>query len=66
MIRVDWGLQGLRSLAPDSDVLVIVGVLSFTSCVEIALSREVEVLPYRWRDETAAEYARQQWGRAGG
>ncbi|MEZ4729611.1 MAG: hypothetical protein R3E79_20980 [Caldilineaceae bacterium] len=35
-IRCEWGLQGVTQLAPISDMVIIVDVFSFTTCVEIA------------------------------
>lgn len=58
-VRCEWGEQGLRQLAPFADAVVIVDVLSFTTCVDVALGRGAEVLPYRWRDESAEAFARQ-------
>ncbi|MEM9832729.1 MAG: 2-phosphosulfolactate phosphatase [Bacteroidota bacterium] len=56
-IRLEWGLRGVEELAPVSDVVIIVDVLSFSTSVDIAVSRAAEVYPYRWKDETAVEYA---------
>ncbi len=56
-IRFEWGIQGVRTLAPVSDVIVIVDVLSFSTCVDIAVSRQALVFPYRYKDDSAAEYA---------
>lgn len=56
-VRFDWGPMGLRTLAPEVDVVVIVDVLSFTTCVDIALGRGAEVLPYKWHDGTETAYA---------
>ena len=57
-VRFEWGPQGIACLAPGSDVVVIVDVLSFSTAVVVAAARGVTVFPYRWADNTAAEYAR--------
>ena len=55
-LRCEWGLQGLLRLAPVSDAVVVVDVLSFSTVVDIVVARGGSVLPYRWKDETAARY----------
>ena len=59
MSRVDleWGPNGLRTLAPTADVVVIVDVLSFTTVVDLVLGRGGIVLPYRWHDGGEMEHA---------
>jgi 2-phosphosulfolactate phosphatase len=47
----------MRELAPVSDVVVIVDVLSFTTAVDIATSRGGIVFPYPLKDESAGTYA---------
>jgi 2-phosphosulfolactate phosphatase len=49
------GLHGLRALRQASDAIVIVGVLSFSTSVDIALSHGASVLPYRWEQGDSAE-----------
>src|SRR5215813_1070977 len=56
-VRCEWGENGVRRLAPVSDVVIIVDVLSFSTCVEIANSRGAIVFPYRWKDESAEAFA---------
>ena len=56
-IRLAWGAEGLRRLAPVSDVIVIVDVLSFSTAVDVAVGREATVIPWRWRDDTARQRA---------
>jgi 2-phosphosulfolactate phosphatase len=56
-IRLEWGEHGVNLLAPISDVVIIVDVLSFTTCVEIATSRKAIIYPYRGKLEMAQEYA---------
>ena len=59
-IRCEWGLAGVELLAPTSDVVVIVDVISFTTGVDAALSRGGKVYPYRWKDERSVEFAREK------
>lgn len=56
-IRFEWGAEGVRRLAPRSHVVVIVDVLSFTTCVEVAVSRDAVVFPYRYQDDSAVAFA---------
>jgi 2-phosphosulfolactate phosphatase len=56
-IRCEWGQHGISALAPGADVLVIVDVLSFSTCVEIATTRGAVILPHRWRDQSAERFA---------
>ena len=44
-VRFDWGVDGLRAVAGGAHVVVVVDVLSFTTCVDIATSRGAVVLP---------------------
>ena len=59
-IRCEWGLAGLIALAAGSDAVVVVDVLSFTTCVEIACSRGASVYPCRWSESMAEEFARRE------
>jgi 2-phosphosulfolactate phosphatase len=56
-LRCEWGEQGVAHLAPISDAIVIVDVLSFSTCVDIAVSQGSIVFPYRWKDDSAARFA---------
>jgi 2-phosphosulfolactate phosphatase len=56
-IDVGWGPNGLRDLAPRSDVVVVVDVLRFTTAVDVAVARGADVYPYRWHDGSEADYA---------
>lgn len=51
-IRCEWGQKGVATLAPISDAIIIVDVMSFSTAVTIATSRGAVVYPFRG---TAAE-----------
>jgi len=56
-IRCEWGADGIAALGPLSDVIIIVDVLSFSTCVDIAVGNGAIIYPYRWSDTTAEHYA---------
>lgn len=56
-LRCEWGERGVAALAPISDVVIIVDVLSFSTAVDIATNRGATVFPYCWRDQSTADYA---------
>ncbi len=56
-VRCEWGQIGVSQLAPMSDAIVIVDVLSFSTCVDIAVANGAVVFPYQWKDGSALSYA---------
>ena len=56
-IRCEWGEQGVLGLSPTSDVVIIVDVLSFSTCVDMATASGATVYPYLWKDDRAREFA---------
>ncbi len=58
MINCEWGIEGINKYSSDSDVTVIIDVLSFSTCVDIALSRNGFIFPYKFKDSSAIEYAK--------
>lgn len=56
-VRCEWGLEAINRLAPASDVVVIVDVFSFTTTVDVAVSRGGRVYPYRGPAKDLADFA---------
>jgi 2-phosphosulfolactate phosphatase len=56
-VRFDWGPEGADAIGPGAAYVAVVDVLSFTTTLTVAVERGIRVLPYRWRDASAAEVA---------
>ena len=56
-IRFDWGPAGMQAVAADVDTVIVVDVLSFSTCVDVAVERGAEIFPFPWNDDRAAGYA---------
>lgn len=56
-VRFEWGMMGVQTLAPISDVIVIVDVLSFTSCVDVVVGNGGIVFPFKGEAEALAGFA---------
>ncbi|WP_416955018.1 2-phosphosulfolactate phosphatase [Nocardioides sp. T5] len=54
-LRMEWGPTGAEAVP--ADYAVVVDVLSFTTTLTVALERDIEVFPFRWKDSRAAEHA---------
>src|SRR5262245_61041657 len=50
----EWGLQGACVFAGRVGALIVVDVLSFSTCVDIAVARGAEVVPFAYGDAVAA------------
>jgi 2-phosphosulfolactate phosphatase len=55
--RFEWGGEGLAALALHCEVIVVVDVFRFTTCVDVALSRGAVVYPYPWYDGSEVAFA---------
>ena len=55
--RCEWGIVGHDHLAP-ADVTIIVDVLSFSTCVDVAIGHEVAILPYAGGHASGEVFAR--------
>lgn len=57
-VELEWGPVGAAVLAARCDALVVVDVLSFSTCVSVAVGRGARVWPHRWADASTASRAR--------
>ncbi|HVH22930.1 MAG TPA: 2-phosphosulfolactate phosphatase [Pseudonocardia sp.] len=53
-VRLEWGRPGAELLAADCAAVIVIDVLSFSTTVDIAVSRGAAVLPQVWGDRAAA------------
>jgi 2-phosphosulfolactate phosphatase len=65
-IKLEWGLPGIEQLTPVSDVIIIVDVLSYSTCVDIALNNGAVIYPYKYKDDSAIQYAKLLGAELGG
>jgi len=61
-ILSEWGLAGARTLIDEVGALVIVDVLSFSTCVDVATSRGAIVYPSACKSEAAAQAEAESFG----
>lgn len=58
---MEWGRAALNS---EAELFIIVDVMSFSTCVSVALEQGAEILPYYYKDQRVQEFAEQhgaQW-----
>jgi len=53
----EWGLAGIEALRERVAVFVIVDVLSFSTAVDVAVSRGAIVYPFPYGEQVAAQIA---------
>src|SRR5829696_3564665 len=66
VVRLDWGPSAAQALtayavaAGSPTCAVVVDVLSFTTCVSVAVDAGTRVHPYRWKDDSATAFAQER------
>ena len=55
--RFECGPEGARKLAASSDVIVVVDVISSTTCITIGCEQGARIYPFRFKDASAAAFA---------
>lgn len=58
----EWGPEGARRFDGYVSAIIVVDVLSFSTCIDIAVSRGAIVFPFRFRDRAAAKQAANSLG----
>ncbi|MBI4480392.1 MAG: 2-phosphosulfolactate phosphatase [Acidobacteria bacterium] len=61
-VNCEWGEQGLGSAGSGADVLIVVDVLTFSTCTDVAVSRGAQIFPYEWRDSRHQEDFAREFG----
>jgi len=55
-IRLEWGISAIENLISEVDCAVVVDVMSFSTCVSIAINNGAAIYPYPWKDASAIAY----------
>ncbi|MGP1718009.1 MAG: 2-phosphosulfolactate phosphatase [Methylophilus sp.] len=63
-VRLEWGLPAAVYLDQEIDCVVIVDVMSFSTCVSLANDRGAYIYPWPWKDDSATAYAAKIGGHA--
>ncbi len=58
-VRCEWGQHGLTTLAPSAGLVVIIDLLSYSTVVDVALTRGAEIYPHPGKDASAESRARE-------
>ncbi|MHA6313664.1 2-phosphosulfolactate phosphatase [Pantoea sp. S-LA4] len=56
-VRLEWGLSAVEGLASEADCIVIIDVISFSTCVSLAVDKGARIYPWPWKDDSARQYA---------
>jgi 2-phosphosulfolactate phosphatase len=56
-VRLEWRLPAVGQLANDVECDVVVDVMSFSTCVRIAIDNGALIYPYPWKGSSAIQYA---------
>lgn len=56
-VRLEWGDAAVRYAAKDVECIIIVDVMSFSTCVSLAVDNGAQVYPYPWKDASAIGFA---------
>lgn len=57
-VKCEWRIRGVEELSSVLDVIIIVDILSFPTCVDVATNNGAIIYPCSWKDESAIDYAK--------
>lgn len=57
-VRLEWGSAAINAMAGSVDCVIIIDVMSFSSCVSLAVEKGARIYPYPWKTDSAHAYAR--------
>ncbi len=57
-VNLEWGINGIKKYFNTTDLFIIVDVLSFSTCVDIAENNGAGIIPFKWKNGRALEYAK--------
>jgi len=58
-LRLEWGMEAVNQLATEVDCAIIVDVMSFSTCVSLAVDKGALIYPYPFKDASALIYGNQ-------
>lgn len=59
-VRLEWGIEAVEQLGQTADCIIIVDVMSFSTCISLAVDKGARVYPYPWKDESAIAYGNEK------
>ncbi|SQJ11481.1 Probable 2-phosphosulfolactate phosphatase [Serratia rubidaea] len=59
-VRLEWGIEAVEQLGQTADCIIIVDVMSFSTCISLAVDNGARVYPYPWKDESAIAYGNEK------
>lgn len=63
-IRLEWGSAAAEHLAQEVDCVIVVDVMSFSTCVSLANEQGAMIAPWPWKDDSAQRYAAEMGAQA--
>lgn len=58
-VRCEWGPDGLATLAPTAQLVIVVDVLSFSTAIDVAVARGAQIYPHPCKGPSAEMRARE-------